>query len=476
MNMRLFFKNDDDYMLLEGNKMDSIFIFTHGYGSSPLDLLPLAREINNSGYACALMLLKGHGGHGKEIIGIEYSDWKKQLTDAINYYKEKYNNIYLIGFSLGATLSIDVAIDNKNISGIVGISTFIKPSTRTTIAIIKILKFFKIKMLPRMLQVTNKKTINEITYSKTIPLIETELMIDEVKKIAPIQSGVKCKAMFLHSIDDKVSSYEEIINLKNINENIKIITLRKLKHFIQFDIPQKALSDVINCFLTGKRTSKNDNYQDLKDTYLHMSTEFNHWSLILFKLIVGFFSIFGALVYFSLPDIIQEKSTSPYYLISYSIINCFFIILSSLYFFYTNRVNVYIKHYIEPYLHIVPWVTFRTNKYLSGSESTCITNRVSLAVFGIPLLISTGSLFYLIINYMDNYIVNTFDNMLLVFALLFSLILYFSAIVSLVTLQKYTKRELYYLKSEKLGSLELLSKILILFNKISPGCVKQNKV
>ena len=44
--IKCFSKNDDDYMLLPNDASDTLFIFIHGYGSSPLDLLPLAKEIN----------------------------------------------------------------------------------------------------------------------------------------------------------------------------------------------------------------------------------------------------------------------------------------------------------------------------------------------------------------------------------------------------------------------------------------------
>ena len=112
---KLFIRNENAYMLLKGNNHDSaIFLFIHGYGSSPLDLLPLAKQINSTGYSCALIMLSGHGGSGEDLIGQSYSKWKNDLKKAILHFGKTYNSIYLIGFSLGATLCLDVSDCKKD--------------------------------------------------------------------------------------------------------------------------------------------------------------------------------------------------------------------------------------------------------------------------------------------------------------------------------------------------------------------------
>ena len=117
-------------------------------------------------------------------------------------------------------------------------------------------------------------------------------------------------------------------------------------------------------------------------------------------------------------------------------------------------------------------MSYRTNKYLGGAESAYITGRVTFVIVGAPLLISTGSLSYLLVNYWDLYVNRVAESILLVVSLVFSIILYVSSIATLLTLQKYTNRELYNMKHEKFSS-NMLAKILALYNSISPGCVRQ---
>ena len=166
-----------------------------------------------------------------------------------------------------------------------------------------------------------------------------------------------------------VANYWAVANLaKSITPfGSCLVTFRCLKHFLHFDAPLCSWFDVISSFFWQKDSTINaPDREQIKDARLHASAELRHWSGILFQLIVGFFSIFGALVYFSLPEILNEKSGAPYYLASYSILTSFFLILLCLYFFYVNRVNVFLKHHIEPYISSISWTAYRTTKFFSG--------------------------------------------------------------------------------------------------------------
>ena len=238
------------YKHLNGKKEknDILFIFIHGYGSSPLDLLPLSEEINNNGYPCVLLRLKGHGGSGKDIIGVKYSDWKQKINESINTYKKSYSNIYLIGFSIGARLAIDLAKENNFINGVVGISTFIRPPKYTNILLKSLLylsDLFNLKTIPRIVQSTKETSKNEIYYSKTLPTVETSILIKESKNLQYDTSEFQCKILLFHSTNDSVADYYAISKWAERNNNAKLITVRCLSHFLQFDIPQKNISAVI---------------------------------------------------------------------------------------------------------------------------------------------------------------------------------------------------------------------------------------
>ncbi len=469
-----YYQNDNKNMLLRGKSDENLIIFVHGYGSSPLDLMPLAKQINNDGIACAILLLDGHAENTEALAGKDYNTWLTQITEEVKHYKKTFSNILLVGFSLGATLCID-ASQNIVVNGVVGISTFLELKSPLHKFIMTTLKIMNINRFPRLLQVTKSVTKHELDSLSFLPRIETEAMIQDAKKLIHKNLVNDNKILLLHSIDDNVADYEIVRKLRISNNNIKLITLRGLNHFLQFDIPAHKLSNLIKVFFFQQEGSVKISDDVIRADLENILSEFNHWSGLLFKLIVGFFTIFGALVYFSLPDILQNKPSAPYYLTSYSIVNSLFIILASMYFFYVNRANAYMKHILEPHLTPMPWVTYRTNAYISGKESVFITNRVSVAVIGTPLIISAGSLMYLSYRYTHAYLANFNSGMLLIYSLMFALILFVFSVSSLVRLSKYSNRELYYIHPECFHQQILNDCISSLYQSIEPGCVRQLK-
>ena len=154
-----FTPNDGEYLFLSGPDDAPIFLFIHGYGTAPQDLLPLASYINSQGYNCAVLLLHGHGKEAAAMVGLAYSDWLQQSLDFYEHYRRSFDEVYMVGFSLGATLSLHIAT-KVDVAGVVAISTFLSPS-RLTRNILRAMKTAKLKYAPRFLQVTHKKTKKE---------------------------------------------------------------------------------------------------------------------------------------------------------------------------------------------------------------------------------------------------------------------------------------------------------------------------
>ena len=472
--MTNFVANDGEYMFLAGSAEAPLFLFIHGYASAPQDTLPLAQYINEKGYNCALVFLMGHGRNAEAMTGLQYADWVKQSRAFCQYYKRKYKNVYLIGFSLGATLCLHLASEEA-FDGVVAISTFIRPPTLAR-RVLQLAEALGLKRVPRLLQVTHKATKREIVYSKYFLVRETASLIAATSQVTSRIEKVKCPVLFLHSTDDKVSDYWTIASMAKslAPNNSTLVTFRCLKHFLHFDVPLSSLFPVIEAFFWTDITDEDPKKCDfIKDALTHASEELRHWSGMVFQLIVGFFSVFGALVYFSLPDVLGKKGSAPYFLASYSMLASFFLVLLALYFFYVNRVNVFLKHHIEPYLPCVSWTSYRTSNIFAGRESERMTNQVSLAVVGLPLAISIGSIIYTFVEYGERFFVFEPRNILLMAAIATAIVLNLSATGSLIVLSKYTKRELYRIPVAGGKFRQIQAAVQSLYLSVSPGVVAQ---
>ena len=106
---------------------DTIVIFIHGFLGSPHQFISLADFVYHMGYACAALLLPGHGGTAKDFAHSSQQQWTEQVHKEVHRYAELYPNVYLMGHSMGGLLAINESICSKaNVKGLILLNTAIK--------------------------------------------------------------------------------------------------------------------------------------------------------------------------------------------------------------------------------------------------------------------------------------------------------------------------------------------------------------
>jgi carboxylesterase len=98
-----------------------LVVLFHGLSSSPLEFNFLSTQLSNAGYRVNTPTIQGY------TFGEKASSWKFWLSEAVNYLKELQKTeskpICLGGISIGSTLALAVAIELKDILGVVALST-----------------------------------------------------------------------------------------------------------------------------------------------------------------------------------------------------------------------------------------------------------------------------------------------------------------------------------------------------------------
>ncbi len=99
---------------------ETTVLLVHGTSSSPKDFIDLANFLAKNNISSKAMLLPGHGTYPSDLNKVEYEEW----IDAINTELSGINskNKFLIGYSLGGTLSLKIA-ESHELSGIVSINS-----------------------------------------------------------------------------------------------------------------------------------------------------------------------------------------------------------------------------------------------------------------------------------------------------------------------------------------------------------------
>ncbi|PIV39701.1 MAG: hypothetical protein COS29_01145 [Candidatus Omnitrophica bacterium CG02_land_8_20_14_3_00__42_8] len=100
---------------------NAVIIICHGFSMSK-DAKPFLDLSNDLFELCDVIAMdqRGHGGSGGTFLfsHVEHKDIKA----VIDYAKQYYNHLYLMGFSLGAASCIIEAERNKNVDGLIVVS------------------------------------------------------------------------------------------------------------------------------------------------------------------------------------------------------------------------------------------------------------------------------------------------------------------------------------------------------------------
>ncbi len=109
-----------DAFFLEGNNNQGVLL-CHSLAGDPSQMLELGKKLHKKGYSVNCPLYKGHGGSYEDIIYTDVDDWYETLLNAYNALKEKANDIYVVGMSIGGTFTVKLAQEH-NLKGIVTIN------------------------------------------------------------------------------------------------------------------------------------------------------------------------------------------------------------------------------------------------------------------------------------------------------------------------------------------------------------------
>ena len=226
----------------------------HGFTSSTHEMAPLAHFLESKGYRILLENLPGHGTSIEDCNATRYNEWVAFVEQRFAELSNDCDELYVIGFSMGAILGLHLA------------SLF--PVNKLIIAspVMSFKSPFKVNVLVRLLNkvvIKQKKgghqtglnTISHYSgydYYPLIALNEFRKMNDFVYKRLPL---VTCPLLYVHSNGDRKSlskNIDMILDPIKSKQKEKLI-VEKASHHLFYDNPdQKLIFDTINNFIDNK--------------------------------------------------------------------------------------------------------------------------------------------------------------------------------------------------------------------------------
>jgi esterase/lipase len=112
--------------IVANNRLKYGALLIHGLLDSPFSLRDIGTRLQANGILSRALLLPGHGTTPSDLLHVSYHDWIQAVRYGIESLQHDVENIYLIGYSTGAALSVYHALQNANIAGIILLSPAIK--------------------------------------------------------------------------------------------------------------------------------------------------------------------------------------------------------------------------------------------------------------------------------------------------------------------------------------------------------------
>ena len=364
---------------------DSAIIFINSPGCPPDCVLPLARVFNNQGFECDIVSLSPLLKDLPALVTGLRSYWDNQIKSAYdNLQANGKKLIYLCGFSFGATLAFDFA-SRFRISGIIAISTLF-PFSEVLKASGSRQKEIKCRQHIAG-QMQRKKNLNHF-FGGSLSRNVIDIILSESFRIRKTQLRISCPIALFHSLDDRIANYGSMADaLKHFDlGHYRIVNFRGVDHFLQFNVSPVLIRDLALRILTEKDVlplDGEDNMTSILKIYEQAHLELKEWGTKLFNLLVGFFSLFGVLLYESIGEAIKNSLQAGYLILAYSFVINIYLLMSCLYFFYLNRTMAYLKQHIEPQCRNFSVIGFNTNRWAAGSESLEMTREIANAL-GFP--------------------------------------------------------------------------------------------
>lgn len=93
-------------------------LLVHGLTDSPYFMRPLAEFFRKQGFRVMAVLLPGHGTQPGDLLDMHWQEWAKTVAYGAGQLAEEVDEVYLAGYSAGATLAVRHTLLDGRVRGL----------------------------------------------------------------------------------------------------------------------------------------------------------------------------------------------------------------------------------------------------------------------------------------------------------------------------------------------------------------------
>lgn len=217
----------------EGNEVGVIVL--HGFTGTTQSMRPLADAFAKEGYTVACPKLIGHGTTPEDMEQTTAEEWIQSAENAYAWVKNKCERVFVVGLSLGGTLSLYLAA-NKEIDGIAVINPAV--DVPELVAMAK----SELRFVDSIGSDIKKEGVNELTYHKT-PVRSLKHLRNLMSKVHEQLSEVRAPLIVFVSEEDHVVPPEngQMVFDMAFSEEKELVHLENSYHVATLDNDQDLI-------------------------------------------------------------------------------------------------------------------------------------------------------------------------------------------------------------------------------------------
>ena len=232
-------------------QIDSIFkrgtngagvLLIHGFTGTPDSMRPVANALNEAGFTVSAPLLEGHGTTVEKCEKSTWKDWLKSAQTAYVELHQKCSKIFVCGLSMGALLSLKLAIDySQSLSGIACLATplTLKGWVHVTLPIIRQTPLGRLWRTQKKFGVDIRDPDAKANFwnYELMPLSCIVSIIELQRIVVRNLNQVKTPVLLIHSRHDNTAPYNSMNEVaRRVASTVtETVTLENSYHVITLD-------------------------------------------------------------------------------------------------------------------------------------------------------------------------------------------------------------------------------------------------
>ncbi|MBY5164292.1 alpha/beta hydrolase [Salsipaludibacter albus] len=134
----------------DGDRAGTAVVLVHGFSGNPMATRPLGEHLHEAGFTVDVLRLPGHGTTARDMTHSDYADWRTAVTTAVDRALRLHDRVVLVGHSMGATLSLDLAGHRDDLAAVVAVNPLVVQPPNPLAPLGPVLKV-AVPLLPRSL-------------------------------------------------------------------------------------------------------------------------------------------------------------------------------------------------------------------------------------------------------------------------------------------------------------------------------------